>query len=137
MSASEHPPMTTTLTCQIVDRATWCVLRSVQLREADRPRETRIATRSVGENDEMSLTVSMLNDKFGSEHRGQSHGTRRLGETHDAVQAVAIGERESSEIETIGLGDQSFGVGCSVEEREVRVTVQFGVRDTRSHPRWW
>ena len=131
----EDPPMTAPFRSQIGDRAAWLVLRSVQLRQTDGTSETRVSRRTIGEHDELSFTFGVLHDEFGAEHRRQADIACRFGESHDAVQPIAIGESQSGEIESIGFGHQFIGVGCPVQEREVGVTVQLGVRHTGTNPR--
>ncbi len=54
-------------------------------------------------------------------------GPRRLGETHHAVEAVVIGERECAQPEAGRLAHELLGVARPVEKTEARVRVQFGV----------
>ena len=65
---------------------------------------------------------------LGAEHRRHAHGPRRLGEAHHAVEAVVIGERERFETEPGSLHHQLLRVRGAVEEGEVGVAVQLGVR---------
>ena len=51
----------------------------------------------------------------------------RLGEAHDAVEAVVVGHREPVEAEPVRLFDELLGRGGTVEEAERRVRVQLGV----------
>ena len=68
---------------------------------------------------------------LGTEHGRQSDGARRLGEAHHAVETVVIGDRQRLETETRGLLRQLLGMRGTVEEREVGVAVQLGVRHRR------
>ena len=55
-----------------------------------------------------------------------------LGEPDHAVHAVVVGERERLQTQAGGLLDQLFGMARTVQEAEVGVAVQLGVRDARS-----
>ncbi len=68
---------------------------------------------------------------LGAEHRRQADRPGRLGEADHAVQSVVIGERERLEPEPGGLFGELLGVRGAVEEREVRMAVQLGVRPAR------
>ena len=68
---------------------------------------------------------------LGAEHRRHPDGPGRLGEAHDAVEAVVVGEGQRLEAEPGGLGRQLLGVRRPVEEREVGVAVQLGVGHRR------
>ena len=102
----------------------------------------RIGGMGVGDHTRVDLTVD---GTFGSGNRswmprqpdlGPEHGRQadrlgRLGEAHDPVEAVVVGDRQRVEAEPGRLGGQFFGVRSPVEEREVRVAVQLGVRGGR------
>ena len=62
-----------------------------------------------------------------AERRRQPDGAGRLGEAHDAGEAVVIGQRQRVEAEPGGLGDQLLGVRRAVAEGEVGVAVQLAV----------
>ena len=134
-----------------------------QVPEAERPRQAGVAGRPVGEQHEVpagrvggvgvgqlagvdleqgvglaaddALVVAEAGRErdLGAEHRRQADGAGGLGEAHDAVEAVVVGERERLEPEPGRLGDQFLGVRGAVEEREVGVAVQLGVRHRAGH----
>jgi hypothetical protein len=52
---------------------------------------------------------------------------RGLGEAHDAVETVVVGEGQSVQAEPVGLLDEVLGGGGAVEEAEVGVGVQLGI----------
>ena len=65
--------------------------------------------------------------ELGPEDGGHPRLLCRLGEAHDAVEAVVVGERQTRQAQTRRLGHQFLGVARPVEETEARVGVQFGV----------
>ena len=67
--------------------------------------------------------------QLGAEHGRQTGGAGRLGEAHDAVEPVVVGEGERLEAEPGGFVDELLGMRGTVEERVVGVAVQLGVRD--------
>ena len=69
---------------------------------------------------------------LGAEHGGQADGAGGLGEADDAVKAIVIGDRQRLQPEAVGLLGQLLGVRCPVEEGEVAVAVQLGVRGGRA-----
>ena len=66
---------------------------------------------------------------LGAEHRRQPHRACRLGEPHHAVQAVVIGDGERLQAESGRLFGELLRMRRTVEEREVGMTVELGVRD--------
>ncbi len=64
---------------------------------------------------------------LGPEDRGQTEGPGRLGEAHDPVEPVVVGERQSRETEARAFGGQFLGVARPVEEAEARVRVELAV----------
>ena len=66
--------------------------------------------------------------QLGAEHGRQAGGAGGLGEAHDAVEAVVVGEGERLEAEPGGFVDELLGMRGTVEERVVGVAVQLGVR---------
>src|SRR5207249_4292569 len=67
-----------------------------------------------------------------AEHRAQANGACRFGEAHDAVHAVVVGDGQRGEPEAGGLLGQLLGTRRAVEEAEVRVAVEFGIRRGRA-----
>ena len=59
---------------------------------------------------------------------GQAERARRFGEAHHAVEPVVVGDRERGQPEPRRFLDQLLGMARPVEEREIRMTVQLGVR---------
>ena len=68
---------------------------------------------------------------LGAEHGRQPNGTRRLGEADNAVETIVIGDRQRFEAEAGSFLCQLLGMRSTVEEREVGVAVQLGVRHRR------
>ena len=130
-----------------------------QVTEAERPGEAGVAGRPVGEQHEvpagriggsgvgqlagvdlgrgvalepgdvLGVGEARGQRQLGAEHGRQAGGAGGLGEAHDAVEAVVIGEGERLEAEPGGFVDELLGVRGAVEERVVGVAVQLGVRD--------
>ena len=75
------------------------------------------------------LRLGQLERELGAEHRLDLQGLGRLGEAHDAVEPVVVGDREGVQAEPLGLFGELFGRGGAVEERVGRVGVQLGVRN--------
>ena len=67
-----------------------------------------------------------------TEHRGQADFARGFGEPHHAVEPVVIGERERGQPEPRRFFDQLFGMARTVEEREIRMTVQLGITNAKA-----
>ena len=65
--------------------------------------------------------------QLGAKDRRQTERPRRFGEADHAVEAVVIGDRQRLETEPHRFFGQFFWRRRAVEEREVRVAVQFGV----------
>ena len=73
--------------------------------------------------------------ELGAEHRREIDRASGFGEAHHAVEAVVIGEIASpANPRRAAFLDELLGMARTVEEREVRVTVQLGVLDPRSSP---
>ena len=101
-------------------------------------RQPAVADRIGGEHDEVVAfgvgpahagrsRRGCLQGEFGPEHGGQPVGAGRLGEAHDAVETVMIGDGEGFETEPDGLFHELLRVRGTIEEAEVGVTVQFGI----------
>ena len=80
------------------------------------------------------LRLRQLERELGAEHRLQLQRLGGLGEAHDAVEAVVVGDREGVKTQPLGLFGELFGRGRAVEERERRVRVQLGVGDRVGGP---
>ena len=65
--------------------------------------------------------------QLGAEDGGQTDRACRLGETHHAVEAVVVGDREAGQAEPVGLLGQLLGVARAVEERKIRMAVQLRI----------
>ena len=70
----------------------------------------------------------------GAEDGRQAHREGRFGEPDDAVEAVVVGDGEGAQPEPGRLLDAFLRVAGPVEEREVRVAMQLGVRHQRRRP---
>ena len=71
--------------------------------------------------------VTRVQGELGAENGRQAEGAGGLGEAHDAVEAVVVGEGEAREPEAHRLSDEFFGVTRPVEEAETRMGVKFTV----------
>ena len=72
--------------------------------------------------------AGQVEGELGAEDGGHAHGVSGLGEADDSVHAVVVGDGQGLEAEAGRLLDQLLGVRRTVEEAEVGVAVQFGVR---------
>ncbi len=66
--------------------------------------------------------------QLGAEYRRHPHRSGRLGETDHPVHAIVVGDGQGLQAQAGGFFDQLLRMGSPVEEAEVRVTVQLGVR---------
>ena len=108
-----------------------------QLRGADRTRQPRVPDRPLREHEQVLAgrirhpvrePPRRVERELRTEHRGQADFARGFGEAHHAVEPVVIGERERGQPEPRRFFDQLFGMARPVEEREIRMTVQLGIR---------
>ncbi len=107
-----------------------------ELRPADRPGEPRVPDGPLGEDHE--VVAGRIGHPAGRsdrpegdlrpEDRGQAERPGGLGEADDPVETVVIGDRQPGQAQARRLLGQLLGVAGTVEEREVRVAVQLGVR---------
>jgi hypothetical protein len=67
--------------------------------------------------------------ELGPEDGGHPRLLCRLGEAHDTVEPVVVGQRQGVEPEAGGFGDELLGVRGAVEEAEVRMAVELRVPD--------
>ena len=92
-----------------------------QLAFADRSTKQGVATGIAGEDDEVApgrvgrtgtfeRTTRLGQGEFGSEDRGQTNRSGRLGEPHHTVEAVVVGEGKGFQTESGGLFGQLLGV---------------------------
>jgi hypothetical protein len=106
------------------------------LTAADGGGQTGVAHRSVGEEYQMTalgightvLWRSHIQRELGAEHGRELDGARRFGEAHHPVEAVVVGEGQGLETESGGLLGQLLRMRRPVEEGEIRMAVQLGVR---------
>ena len=118
---------------EVVDRP--ALLGPAQLRLGDRGGEPVIALLAAGEHQQVAalgiglavLRLGQPERELGAEHGLHLRGLGRLGEAHDAVEAVVVGDREGVQAEPLRLFEQLFGGGRAVEEAVARVRVQLGV----------
>ena len=145
-TAGQHQPVTPgcsgRLVGQVRQRATGRPLLSRHLGPADDRPQPGVANRVAGQHQQMGTagighTVGYgcgPEGQLGAEHRGQALGPGRLGEPHHAVEAVVVGEGQGVQPQMHGLLDQFLGMGRTVEEAEVGMTVQLGVGRSRDAP---
>jgi hypothetical protein len=118
----------------VVDR--FALLAAGELRGADLAGEAPVALRVAGEHQQMgalrvgdtALRGGQVQGELGAEHRRHADRPGRLGEAHRAVAAVVVGQRDRLQAEPARLLGQLLGVARAVEEAEVGVRVQLGVR---------
>ena len=99
--------------------------------------EARVAGRAIGQHHEvltgrigaagMEAGGAETQGELGAEDGGETERPGRLGEAHDPVEPVVVGDRERGQPQARGLLDQLLGMARSVEKGEVRVAVQLGV----------
>ena len=119
---------------QVVDRS--ALLLPAQLGGADHPAERPVALGVGGQQQQVTalrvghpvLRCGQPEREFGPEHGGHLQLGGRLGEPHHPVHPVVVGERDRVQTEPGGLLDQLLGVAGAVQEAEVGVAVQLGVR---------
>jgi hypothetical protein len=63
-----------------------------------------------------------------TDDRMDPDGLRRADETDRAIQAVMVRDGQPGQPKFDGSLDQVVGRGCPIEEREIRVAMEFGVR---------
>ena len=106
-----------------------------ELRGADRLREPRVPDGALCEHDQMLTRrirdpvrrLPRTEGELRAEHRRQPQGARRFCEAHDTVETVVIGEGQRGQPEPRRFLDELLGMARAVEEREVRMAVQFRV----------
>ena len=118
------------------------LLAASQLRRAERAGQAGVALRVARQHDEVAafrvglavLGLAQLEAELGAEHRGHPDLAGGLGEADDAVEAVVVGDGQRLETEPSGFLDELFGMRRTVEEAEVGVAVQLGVRHRTAPP---
>ena len=128
---------------QGVDVRTRRALLPRELCGTDRRRQPRVPDRTFGEHDQvltgrvgLGLACAVhAEGELGAEHSGKVVLAGGEREAHDAVEAVVIGDRERGEPEARRLRRQLLGVTGAVEEGEIGVAVELGVRHGRSPDR--
>jgi hypothetical protein len=116
------------------------LLAAAQVRFAEHGREMAVALGRAREQHEVvtgrvvdpDAVVVRVDGDLGAKDRGQSEGPGRLGEAHDAVETVVVGEGQAREAEPGPFGGQLLGVARAVEETEARVGVEFAVERHQS-----
>jgi hypothetical protein len=143
VSAPGAVPRTAHQRGQIVEGQSRRALLSRQVRRADGAGQGGVARRIARDHQQVLavrvgpagfVTAAAGEGELAAEHRGEAVGSRCFGEADDAVEAVVIGERQRLEPQPHRLFDQLLGMGPAVEEAEVGVAVQLGVRH-RGRPR--
>ena len=157
-ASGEHPAVTADRVGDVGERELRRPLLAREMSGAQRPREPGVAVGAVGEDEQMGPgrigrvrvghpagvdlaegvglrsgdTGIVCGERdLGAEHGRQADRLGRLGEADHPVEAVVIRDRQRLQAEPGGLGRQLLGMRGPVEEREVRVTVQLGVRNRR------
>ena len=123
-TACEYTPLTRAELTQSRDVEPRCPLLARQLPCTDRRGQVPIATGRTSEDHHVAFRTADLC----AEHGGQLECTGRLGETHHAVQAVAIGQCKCTQTEGDCRFCELFGMSDSAQERKIRSTVQFRIR---------
>ena len=105
---------------EVVDGPTF--LLAGELRRADGHREPAVPFRVTRENEQMVtfrigdavLRRAQTETEFGTEHRADAEFTGRLGEAHDTVEAVVVGDGEGFDPESRRLFGKFFGFAGAV-----------------------
>jgi hypothetical protein len=113
------------------------LLTAAQVRLRDRARQPGVTLRAVRQHQQVpplgvGLTVlrfRQVQRQLRTEDGRQRQPPGRLGEPHHPVEPVVIGDGEPGQSQPRRLLGQLLGVAGAVEEAEVGVTVQFGVRN--------
>ncbi|CAB4789557.1 unannotated protein [freshwater metagenome] len=77
--------------------------------------------------------TAVFDGNFSSEHRGKAQRTGRFGETHNAVETVVIGQRQSVQLESSCFDGQLFRIASSIKKTKTRVGVEFSVAGHQSN----
>jgi hypothetical protein len=109
----------------------------------DGPAQPGVPVRAAGQQQQVPadgvglavLGAGQFEGQLSAEHGGQLELPGRLAEPHHPVQAVMIGDGQRRETELGGLLGEFLRMAGTVEEAEVGVAVQFGVRDGVVRPR--
>jgi hypothetical protein len=116
------------------------LLAALQVRLAEHRGETAIAVGRAREHHEVlaggivhaDAIVARVEGHLAAEDRRETEGPGGLGEAHDAVESVVVGQCETREAEPRALGGELLGVARAVEEAEAGVGVEFAVRGHQS-----
>ena len=134
LRTSQHHPLVASELGQPVEVVAGSRLLSRHLTFADRPPQPGIAVGPTGQDDEVAGSADLAEGVGGvgeaelsTKHSRQAMRPGGLGETDNAVEPISVGERECVEACTNGFFDEDLGVGCSIEEAEVRVTMELGI----------
>jgi hypothetical protein len=139
-AAGEHVPVPAALLGQlleVVDRS--ALLVAGQLRLGDGGGQPVVALHTAGEHEQVAalgvghplLRCREAERQLRAEDRRQAQLLCRLGEAGHTVEAVVVGQGQRLQPEVDGLLDQDLGGAGAVEEAEVAVAVQLGVRHGR------
>jgi len=71
--------------------------------------------------------TTVFDGNFSSEHRGEAQRASRFGKTHNPVETVVIGQRESIQLESRCFDGQFFRVAGAVKKTKTGVGVEFSV----------
>lgn len=115
-----------------------------QMRRGQLPRQPPVAFRAAGQHQQMRAgRIRPLGAgrryrgsqrQLGAEDRAHVDFRSRFGEPHRPVQAIVVGQRQGTQAQPSGLGDQLLGRAGPVEEAVRRMRMQLGIRDRRSDP---
>ena len=139
-AAGQHHPVTAPALAQlveVVDRA--ALLVTAQVGVGHRRGEPVVALDPARQHQQVAalgvghavLRTGQAEGELGAEDGRQVVRRRGLGQHRGAVEAVVVGDRERVQAEAHGLLDELGGGARAVEEAEVAVAVQLGVRRDR------
>ncbi len=128
ISVIDRPPFRPAAQVRLADDAAQAGVADRVTREREQVPPGRIGCAYPGGDHPLGLGGRYLDveGQFRAERGGQAECLGRLGEAHDAVHAVVVGEGQRGESEPDRLLDQLLGRAGAVEEAERRVGVQLG-----------
>ncbi|SHT51593.1 Uncharacterised protein [Mycobacteroides abscessus subsp. abscessus] len=117
-------------------------LAAGQMRPGQFPRQPPIPLGPAGQDQQMRPgrvgqlgAGSVAERQFGAENRRHVEFFGGLGETHDTVEPVVIGQGDGPQIQPDGLLHQLLRGAGAIEEAVRGMGVQLGIRHRRSRPR--